>query len=160
MVRIIILLYVLSFSQLRAQRDSLYHHCFFPKSSFSVATGLSLNGPSIGFPLRTYYNLNRRFCFGPELILTPQNGLELELNLVGHYIFELGPLGFYPLIGWQFQFEVESQLKEVTEGNSNSALGGIGLHRNWQSWGLFLEWSQAARQKSKPIWSLGVLKTF
>ncbi|GEM_PF-6641160 len=160
MVRIVMIVSFLGLMKLSGQSDSTYHHCYFPKNSFSGVVGVSLNEHSTGIALRTYYNLNHRFCLGPEFTLFSKEQSNPELNIVGHYIIELGLIGLYPLVGWQFQFGSEADAKVSTEEINNSPLGGIGLHRNWKTWSLYLEWSQPIRVDSHDLWSLGIMKTF
>ncbi len=78
--------------------------------SLGGGTPYSFSAETPGVNLRAYYNVNERFCFGPEYtFFLPRKKSSKEeetktaiweLNLNFHYIFELHErLGLYPILG-------------------------------------------------------------
>ena len=79
-----------------------------------------------------YYNMDEKFCFGPEYGFFKIDEVEIiDFDFVGHYIFETNWVGIYPLAG--ANYTVETEFKDIQE--VKSALGivfGLGVHRNFK----------------------------
>jgi len=90
---------------------------------------------------RFYYALNKHFCFGPEVSFFPYQNIEdnkeksiIDLNINGHYIFELTEkLGFYPLSGINYSIEKERLEIDTSLNEEEKEFGinyGFGAHYN------------------------------
>lgn len=134
------------------------HHCFFEERTFSMGLGLpySFHIASPGVNARFYYNMGHNFCFGPEVSYFSLEGLEvLDFDFVAHYIFETPYAGVYPLVGVNYTHEVEF-------GHALGAAGvvfGAGLHRNFNSFTVFAEYSMVRSELSDYLATVGLMYT-
>ena len=111
---ILISLSFISFSSMKAQSDCLYHHCLFPESSFIIGGSAIYGFDFVGAGIngRFYYNMNERFCFGPEFSYLSATNKDLyDINLIAHYIFDIKGIGAYPVGG--INYSIENEINEL-----------------------------------------------
>lgn len=117
------------------------HHCYFKKNSVSIGLGAthSLDQNVTGLNTRVLYNLKEHLCFGPEFSLIQSQDLEIiDLGIVVHYIFDLKPVGLYPILGANLIYEKEHNTRHKALGLTY----GLGLHRNFGSLTLYTEYTR------------------
>lgn len=163
-IYILVLLFIGSFCSLKAQSDSLYHHCLFPESSFTIG-GSAIYGfdfDGIGINARVYYNIDERICFGPEFsYLTSSDKSLYDVNLIAHYIFDVKGIGIYPVGGLNYSKENKTTVLHGTE--SEEAWGivtGAGVHRNFKRITVFAEYSHHFSTIPDDFLNLGFLLMF
>jgi len=142
----------LSFSQHNEQSKEL-------ENSFTAAIGLpySFHLKSLGINTRLYYNIGEHICFGPEVSFFKKNETSiLELNFVGHYIFEIKHIGVYPLLGINYTIEKESFFKEEELG----LVVGVGAHKNFNKIMLFVEYSHIESHLKDDFATIGLMYHF
>lgn len=146
----------ISFAQQNHRADSaIFHHCFFPKNSVMIglAAPYAAGINAVGINMRSYYNINKRICFGPEFSYFKNGDLVLlDANLVVHYIFETRWVGIYPVVGINFsskrEFEVKSEF---------GTIWGAGIHRNFRRLTLFAEYSSVEGELDEHIYTSSLL---
>ena len=127
------------------------------KYSVGGGTPYNISTESLGINIRSYYNVDDKICFGPELSYffstTEIHGEEeietkvIEFNFNAHYIFEVGEkLGVYPLIGLNYTRELED-ITVLTTGEqiseSHNIVGinaGGGFHVPFKNFVPFVEY--------------------
>lgn len=110
------------------------------ETSFTAAISLpySFHLNTIGINPRLYYNIGEHICFGPEASYFKKDDISiLDLNFVGHYIFEIKQIGVYPLVGLNYTIENEPMHKEEELG----FVFGAGFHKGFNKLMLFSEYS-------------------
>ena len=113
------------------------------------ATGIS----TVGINARSYYNINRRICFGPEFAYFKSGDLVLlDVNMVIHYIFETRWVGIYPVAGLNF-----SRKHEIEQQSGFGLVWGAGIHRNLGKLTLFAEYSSVEGELDERIYTSGLL---
>ena len=134
--------------------DSLYHFCFFPKTSFIVglAAPYSSELQKAGINARLYYNANEKFCFGPEFSFFKEGAQELwDVNIVMHYIFKVKWIGIYPVAGANYSHKQESQVEESGFG----VILGAGVHRNFKKLTTFMEYASVRGKLNDQFLTIG-----
>lgn len=119
---------------------------------------------SFGLNVREYLFLGEHICLGPELSYFPKHKIEehdvslIELNITGHYIFELTEsFGIYPLTGINYSIEKE---ETRDESSTNRAFGinvGGGFHYKIKNLFPFFEYKYIVGDLSQHVFSFGVL---
>ncbi|MDE0772257.1 MAG: hypothetical protein OSB25_08660 [Salibacteraceae bacterium] len=139
-IAIIILFSFLAYSQEKEEVESESSHCYFKKNSISIglAVPYSFELNAVGINARVYYNIGEAICFGPEFSYF-NNGNEevMDVNFVGHYIFETPWVGIFPLVGVNYTVE-------KGEHHNQEAIGvvfGAGVHRNFGKVAFFGEYA-------------------
>lgn len=131
----------------------------FEERSLTVGLGLpySPNLDALGMNGRLYYNIGEHICFGPEVSFLNKEDLKvLDINIIGHYIFETPWMGIYPLLGINFTRETEHDSNE-------SALGlvyGAGVHHNFKMLSIFAEYSRIESHIPDQFITVGLMYTF
>lgn len=131
------------FSQVEKEEE-FKHHCNFKERSLTVGAGVpyAFDIASLGVNLRMYYNIDEKICFGPEYSYFKREDVEVvDFDFVGHYIIETKWTGIYPLIGANYSIETE-YLSEKEVKASFGIVFGAGIHRNFNSMTIFLEYSR------------------
>jgi len=149
----LLLLPAISFSQ--ETEEEFDHHCLVKENSFTLGLGAvySLELESVGINSRFYYNVGEHICFGPEFSFVKSNTKQiLDLDLVGHYIFETKLVGIYPLVGVNYTSENEDIIKEEAFG----VVFGAGLHRNVKNIGFFAEYAHVESKLADDFITLGL----
>lgn len=137
-------------------------HCHFPEHSLLLGIGapVSINNSIVGANFRMYYNVNEKVCFGPEYAYFKNAEMEIvDLNFVGHYIFELPLVGLYPLAGANYTVEKELH----NDHQLKAALGlvlGLGIHRNFNNFTAFAEYSRVEFGLNDQFVTLGLMYKF
>jgi len=134
------------------------HHCFNQHDSFSLGGGVpfSFHFETPGLNLRGYYNINHNICFGPEVSYIKNSNIDvLDVDVVGHYIFELPWVGFYPVAGINFTNERTAHIQKEGFG----ALFGGGIHRNFKQFIFFTEYTHVQGKITDDFVTAGILYT-
>ena len=119
---------------------------------------------TVGANLRAYYFFNHHICLGPEISYFPKHNLHhkdvslLELNITGHYVFEITEqLGFYPLTGINYSIEKETAHNETLSHNALGINLGAGLHYKLNNILPFIEYKYITGDLSQNVYSAGIL---
>jgi len=120
-----------------------------------------------GFNLREYYFVNHRICLGPEVSYFPKHNLHgheaslLELNITGHYIFELTEtIGFYPLTGLNYSIEETTIHEHSTIEKAFGINLGAGFHYKINNILPFVEYKYITENLAQHVYSIGTLIMF
>lgn len=149
---------------LKAQSDTTFHACLYPESSFTLGLagiyGFDFSGSGING--RAYYNLGEHFCFGPEAsFLSATNKALTDINLVAHYIVDVKGIGIYPVGGINYSLETETgENHEAHRDEAWGIVGGFGIHRNYNRFTLFTEYSHHFSPIPDDLIALGFMMTF
>ena len=133
-----------------------------------VGSSLELDENIFGANFRTYYGLNKQFCFGPEVSYFPFQEIDeeyqlsiVDLNFNAHYIFEINhELGVYPLSGFNYTIEKERLINDNNKSIQVEELGlnyGLGLHYNFGNFYLFGEFKGIVGQLNDHFLTLGAI---
>ena len=125
----------------------------------ALAIPYSFELNTVGVNGRLYYNVNHHICFGPEVSYFKKNEVSIiDLNFVGHYIFEVEKLkiGIYPLVGINYTIENEPlhQNKEV------GLVFGAGLHKTFNKLFVFGEFSHVQSHLKDNFVTVGAMYLF
>jgi len=133
-----------------------------------VGPSLELEENILGANIRTYYGLNERFCFGPEVSYFPHQDINdeyqlsiVDLNFNAHYIFEIShKIGVYPLSGLNYTIEKERLIEDNDEDEQVDEFGlnyGLGVHYNLGNFYVFGEFKGIAGQLNDQFLTAGVI---
>lgn len=150
-----------SFSQL-VPEEEFDHHCYVSEGTWAVGFGspYSYNLSLTGLNTRIYYNLAEDICFGLEYSYFKDDHIEvMDLDLIGHYIFETPWVGIFPLIGANYTVEIESQVEEEIE-TAVGVVFGAGVHRNYKKITIFAEYSRVEWGIADEFFTMGFLYNF
>lgn len=134
------------------------HHCFNEHDSFSLGVGIpfSFHFDTPGANLRGYYNVNHNICFGPELTMIRNSDVSIvDVDFVGHYIFETPWVGIYPVAGVNYTDERSTHEKQSAFG----VVFGGGIHRNFKKFIIFSEYTHIESTLNDDFVTVGVLYT-
>tara|TARA_B100000508_G_scaffold140954_1_gene144538 strand:- start:18457 stop:18972 length:516 start_codon:yes stop_codon:yes gene_type:complete len=155
----LILMPLMGISQHAETSEGSESHCYFKKNSFSLGIGLpySLKLDVAGINARFYYNIGEAICFGPEFSYF-NNGHEevMDVDFVGHYIFETPWVGLFPLAGVNYTLE-KSNHRTL---NAVGVVFGAGLHRNFGKVSLFGEYAHVESKLPDDFITLGLFYNF
>lgn len=146
---------------LSQEKENKIHHCFFEDTAILTGLGLAYSPDleTFGVSAGAFYVIHEKVFFGPEVSYFNANNKEvLDLNLVGHYIFETKLFGIYPLIGANYTIEEEEG--EHSESEQKEAFGliyGVGLHRNFGKWTTFIEYSRVESELPDQFITVGLM---
>lgn len=139
-------------------KDSDIHHCFFEENSISGGIGApySLEFNQGGFNTRFYFNYKEHIGIGPEFTFLRTGDLTIfDVDIVGHYVFELPLVGVYPMIGANYTYEDAVHSEEAF-----GFVWGAGVHRNINRFTLFAEYTRIESDLQDSFVTAGVLFTF
>ena len=147
-------------SKSETEKSEFDHHALLEERSFTFGLGLPysfvLNAPGINS--RFYYNIGEHICFGPEFSFFSTDEENIyDINFVGHYIFETKIAGIYPLAG--ANYTIETFEEEETE-EAFGLVTGIGLHRAFNRFIVFGEYSHVFSELSDDFVTVGVMYHF
>lgn len=144
----------------QGSEEKFSHHCYFEENSMSIGIGLPYS-PDLkmtGINGRLYYNIGEQICFGPEVSFFKNSEIKVvDLNFVGHYIFETSWFGVFPLAGANYTIE------KKTEHEKESAFGlvyGVGIHRNFRRITVAAEYTRVASELPDQFITVALLYTF
>ncbi|PRX57917.1 outer membrane beta-barrel protein [Flagellimonas meridianipacifica] len=125
---------------------------------------------TLGWNARLYYATDHHFCFGPEVSFFKRDIEEgeitfFEANANLHYILDLGGgLGFYPLSGFNYSVETETEnITSFQEENVERAFGlnvGAGFHYAKGRLLFFTEYKYVISDLDDHFFTLGCLINF
>lgn len=133
-------------------------HSFEERSlTIGLALPYSPHLDALGINGRLYYNIGEHICFGPEVTFLKKVDLKvLDINIIGHYIFETPWMGIYPLLGINFTRETEHHHTESAFGLAY----GAGMHYNFGMLSLFAEYSRIESHIPDQFITGGLMYTF
>ena len=160
----LLLLPLASIAQEREEEHSdeeFDHHCLFEERSFSIGLALpyTTHFKTAGVNMRFYYNMGEKFCFGPEVAFFQKDDTDiLDIDFVGHYIFETPWFGIYPLVGANYTREKEDESNK--EEDAIGLVFGGGIHRNFNKITAFAEFARVQSELSDNFITTGFFFTF
>ena len=145
-------------------------HTSISQENFVAGVGpsLELDENIFGANFRTYYGVNKQFCFGPEVSYFPFQEIDeeyqlsiVDLNFNAHYIFEINhAIGIYPLSGINYTIEKERLIDDKNQSYQVDELGlnyGLGLHYNFGHFYLFGEFKGIVGQLNDHFITVGAI---
>lgn len=137
-------------------------------SMIGLGPSLEIEESLVGINGRLFYGINESFCFGPEVTFFPKQEINdqyklsiIDLNVNGHYIFEIIPkLGVYPLSGINYTIETEYLITQSEENESKVAIGwnyGLGAHYDFGSLFAFAEFKGITGELHDEFITIGII---
>lgn len=123
-----------------------------------IGTPYSTELETVGVNTRIYYNVSPHICFGPEISYFKKDESEVfAFDLIAHYIIETEIVSFYPLLGSNYtvekkEFDFEQEIEE-----SFGLVYGGGIHKSFNKWTVFAQYSRVALGITDEIFTVGLM---